>query len=353
MGEATVYHVMHMENCVAQVSTAGECKIYLEDFMPYDLVLEESDDFDDRINNVTNFYYWCASRMLTLDRTYAKEILNSIGVSQSVTDRERAQIALSYHCLSLLDVFWVKGEKENIRFEDINLYTHSLSNALVDIALRGHQMTVTNAHLLANDLSTGGCYPKAWVRKDDGFYLYKDGGQDAVEREVLASKICRCFDCHQVLYEQRMFENEPVSISKIMTSQRYSLVTYAAYDVYCTNHDWNTLDKILELDAHGYYMMNILDYLVGNETNQPIRLHDLMDFNRAFQQYDTLDGANCLTVGKRHLRQREAALEAVRNIDLNQLHNVDGTIFRGYKIRKDLFKIRLTILTSEMSKMEI
>ena len=63
------------------------------------------------------------------------------------------------------------------------------------------------------------------------------------------AKICRCFDCHQVLYEQGMFENEPVSISKIMTSQRYSLVTYAAYDVYCTNHDWNTLDKILELDA--------------------------------------------------------------------------------------------------------
>ena len=55
MGEATVYHVMHMEKCVAQVSTVGECKIYLEDFMPYDLVLEESDDFDDRINNVTNF----------------------------------------------------------------------------------------------------------------------------------------------------------------------------------------------------------------------------------------------------------------------------------------------------------
>lgn len=263
MGEAIVYHVMHMEKCVAQVSTVGECKIHLEDLMPCDLVLEESDDFDDRINNVTNFYYWCASRMLTLDRTYAKEILNSIGASQSVTDRERAQIALSYHCLSLLDVFWVKEENETVRFEDINLYTHSLSNALVDIALRGHQMAVTNAHLLANDLSTGGCYPKAWVRKDDGFYLYKDGGQDAVEREVLASKICRCFDCHQVLYEQGMFENEPVSISKIMTSQRYSLVTYAAYDVHCTNHDWNTLDKILELDAHGYYMMNILDYPGG------------------------------------------------------------------------------------------
>jgi hypothetical protein len=367
MGKATVYYIMHTERCVAQVSTAGECKTYFEDFMPYDLVLKESNDFDTRINNVISFHSWCASRLIPRDRTYAKEILNSIDASQNVTDRERAQIALSYHCLSLLDVFWVKEENETVRFEDINLYTHSLSNALVNIALRGHQMAVTNAHLLANDLSTGGCYPKAWVRKDDGFYLYKDGGQDAVEREVLASKICRCFDCHQVLYEQGMFENEPVSISKIMTSQRYSLVTYAAYDVYCTNHNWNTLDKILELDAHGYYMMNILDYLVGNtdrrwenwgllvdnETNKPVRLHDLMDFNRAFQQYDILDGASCLTVGKRHLRQREAALEAVRNIDLNQLHNVDGTIFRGYKIRKDLFKIRLTILTSETSKMEI
>ena len=113
------YEIMHRESCVAQLSTTGECRVCLEDFMPYDLVLVESDDFDERINNVTNFYYWCASRMLTLDRTYAKEILNSIGASQSVTDRERAQIALSYHCLSLLDVFWVKEENEKIRFEDI------------------------------------------------------------------------------------------------------------------------------------------------------------------------------------------------------------------------------------------
>ena len=239
-----IYEIMHRENCVAQISTVGECKIYLEDFMPYDLMLEESNDFDKRIKNAMSFYSWCASRMIPPDRTYAKEILNSIGAPQSVTDRERAQIALSYHCLSLLDVFWVKEENEKVRFEDINLFAHSLSNALVDIALRGHQMTVTNAHLLANDLSTGGLYPKAWVRKEDGFYLYKDGGREAVEREVLASKICRCFDCHQVLYEQGMFENELVSISKIMTSQRYSLVTYAAYDVYCTNHDWNTLYNI-------------------------------------------------------------------------------------------------------------
>ena len=75
MGKATVYYIMHMEKCVEKVSAVGECKIYFEDFMPYGLVLKESNDFDARINNVIGF--------------------------------------------------------------------HSLSNALVDIALRGHQMAVT------------------------------------------------------------------------------------------------------------------------------------------------------------------------------------------------------------------
>lgn len=159
------------------------------------------------------------------------------------------------------------------------------------------------------------------------------------------------------------FENEPVSISKIMTSQRYSLVTYAAYDVYCTNHDWNTLDKILELDAYGYYMMNILDYLVGNtdrhwenwgllvdnETNKTVRLHDLMDFNRAFQQYDILDGASCLTVGKRHLSQREAAMEALRKIGLNQFVDVAVDIFPKYKNWLIKFQVRLHALKANES----
>ena len=45
------YEIMHRESCVAQLSTTGECRVCLEDFMPYDLVLVESDDFDERIVN--------------------------------------------------------------------------------------------------------------------------------------------------------------------------------------------------------------------------------------------------------------------------------------------------------------
>ena len=38
------YEIMHRESCVAQLSTTGKCKVCLEGFMPYDLVLVESDD---------------------------------------------------------------------------------------------------------------------------------------------------------------------------------------------------------------------------------------------------------------------------------------------------------------------
>ena len=72
MGKETVYCIMHTERCVAQVSTAGECKIYFEDFMPYGLVLKESNDFDTRINNVISFHSWCASRLILRDRTLCK-----------------------------------------------------------------------------------------------------------------------------------------------------------------------------------------------------------------------------------------------------------------------------------------
>lgn len=142
------YEILHGEKLIASITLQGECEIYEDRFMPCNLYLEETDELDQRVDNVTNFYYWCATRVLTLDRKYAKEILNSMGMGQAVTDRERARVALSYHCLSLTDIYWVREAGEQITFAKINLFEHHLSNAFVDVALRGRQMTVQNAHLL-------------------------------------------------------------------------------------------------------------------------------------------------------------------------------------------------------------
>lgn len=291
---------MHMERIVAKISINGKAQILDEAFMPYDLYLyeEDDDDIDILVNNLNNFYHWCASRVLPLNRQYIKEILNSIGAAQAVTDKDRAQISLSYHCVSLTDVYWIKEEQEAITFAQINLYDRSLNEALVDISLRGYQMTATN-HELASDLSTKGCFPKAWIREEDGFWLLKDGGLEVVEKELLASEICQCFDICQVKYFAYQYDGETVSRSKLVTSKEYSLVSKLAFDIYACNHDLDTLNVCKAIDPNTYYGMNILDYLTGNtdrhpenwgflidnRTNAYISLYPLMDFNQCFMAY--------------------------------------------------------------------
>lgn len=363
-GIPAVYQLMHKDTLAAEISDRGIASIFDAALLPYDLYLEEGTDFDTCFNNATEFQHWCASRMLSLDRTHAKAILNAIGASQSPTDRDRAQIALSCRCVSLTDVYWVRQQGEAVSFSQVNLYENSLNEAIVELSLKGKALTVTNQELvtprdLAHDLSTRGLFPKAWVRRNDSFTLLKDGGADTVRQELLASQICRCFDVPQVLYEPGKYDNEPISQSRIITSLDRSIVPMRAFEIRCINEDLDYLEEIKKLDARAYYGMNILDYLTGNtdrhmenwglwvdnNTNAPISLHPLMDFNQCFGAYDTLDGANCLTVGdKRRLSQRQAAIEAVQVIGLPQIREVDFSIFGDHTEEADMFCKRLAEL---------
>lgn len=357
----TIYEIMHGENSIATITLQGQCRILEPSFMPWNLYLEETDELDGRVNNVTNFYYWCATRVLTLDRKYAKQILSSMGMSQATTDKERAQVALAYHCLTLTDIYWVRTADESVSFAQINLYENHLENAFVDVSLRGRQMTVGNVHLLADDASTSGCFPKAWIREREGFYLLKDGDERAVQNELLASRICQCFRCNQIVYESYAYDGLQVTRSRLMTGMEYSIVSREAFEIYAVNHDIDPMEYILNLDAYSFYMMNILDYLVGNtdrhwgnwgflvdnKTGQVLRLHDLMDFNQSFREYDTPEGAGCQTISNRKISQREAAIEAVQKVGLNQITNVKEEWFEGRKADFLMFRQRLQQLINK------
>lgn len=275
-----VLEIMHKNRRVAKIDMSGRCKIYYKSFMPYNLYLEEEEDIDTLVNNITNFYYWCATRVLTLDRKYAK------------------------------------------------------------------------------DLSTNGVFPKAWKRTGKGFSLLKDGGQDAVERELLASRICQCFKVNQVIYDRGKFDHEPVTISKNITSQEVSIISMEAFAIYAQNHEKNIKKYILALDGYNYYMMNIVDYLIGNTdrhwgnwgvlvnnvNNKPISLHPLMDFNQSFQMYDILDGANCQTCFDERMNQKQAALQAVERVGLNQICGIEDEWFQYFPEYMEMFKKKLDIL---------
>ena len=355
------FDIMHKERRVARIYESGVCTINFPSFMPYNLYLEKGNDVDTCVNNLGNFYYWCASRVLTLDRKYAKAILNSIGAAQVYTDRERAAIAISYRALSLMDVHWVRAKGDTATFTEISLYRHSLSTAFVDVSLRGKHLTLENAALLseqdpAGDVATPGVSPKAWIREGDAFYLLKDGDERDVNAELLASKIVGCFAVKYVPYEESTFDGTRVSRCRIITSEEKSIASCDAIEVYCVNHDMKRIDFVLKKDAYGYYMMNVIDYLIGNvdrhwgnwgfyvdtRTNKIESLYPLMDFNKAFKNYGTLDGAMCQTTAE-HCSQKQAAIEAVEKVGLNLIAEIKREWFPD-AATADMFFARLAVL---------
>lgn len=357
-------YIMHKDRHVATIRKNGKCTVYYPSFMPYNLYLEQEEDLDTRLSNLNNFFYWCSGRLLTLDRKYAKEILNSIGAMQAVTDKDRAMIAISYHCLSLTDVFWVKSYHEELTFDEISLYRHSLSNAFADVSLRGISITAQNAELIgeqnvAGDIGTQGVAPKAWIRREDGFYLYKDGERRDVEAELLASRILGCFNVKHVTYTPDTFSGIQVAKCPIITSEDVSIVSFEYVSVYCENHDRDTINFVLKRDRRSFYMMNIMDYLLGNvdrhwgnwgffvnnANNKLEGMYPLMDFNKAFFAYDTIEGAKCLPLGGK-LTQREAAVDAVHKVGLNQTEEILPEWFTDNGVR-EMFFTRLNLLRTE------
>ena len=357
------YYVMHKNRRVASVREDGTCTIYFKSFLPFNLWIEEGDDMNVRLNNLNNFYYWCASRVLTLDRKYAKEILNAIGAKQATTDRDRALIAISYHALSLTDVYWIAINNDKTTFEDISLYRNSLSNSFADVSLCGKQITAQNEELITNqdaagDIATNGVAPKAWIREKGEFYLIKDGEERDVDAELLASRIVDCFNIDHVTYTEDRFDNRKVSKSKIITNENRSIVSMEYVDIYCANHNIDTDEFVLSKDDYSYYMMNIIDYLIGNsdrhwgnwgfwvdnKNNKLLKLHPLMDFNKAFTNYSSIEGGKCQTQ-RCKISQKDAALEAVKKIGLNQVSEVEKDWFSDIS-DYEMFGKRLDILKS-------
>ena len=113
----------------------------------------------------------------------------------------------------------------------------------------------------------------------------------------------------------------------------------------------------MEKDAYSYHMMNLVDYLIGNtdrhwgnwgflvnnRDNKLEKLHPLMDFNKAFSSYDSLEGVVCQTNSKWQT-QKDAAIEAVKCIGLNCIKEIKEEWFWDSSIKEMFFK-RLAIVT--------
>ncbi len=302
--------------------------------LPLDLFLEEKDDIDSRINNINNFYHWCSSRVLTLDRIHAKAILNSCALSQLQTDQDRAQVALSYKCLSLHDSYWVKMNEKD-QWKDINLFDHSL-NCAVDISLQGRFLTLQNSMLIASDCSTDGIAPKAWIREGEDIYLLKGNlpGSQSVIKEVEASEILKKLGFDPLTYEYYSYQNEQVSKCLCYTNKDISQISLEAF---AYSHSFK--DCATEKDIYDFDMMNLCDYLTGNSDRHwgninllyddahVISLSKLMDFNHCFESEENSMCLPMQYVYQTKKTQLETAVEIIKKYHM-EIPQVDLKSYR-------------------------
>ena len=108
---------------VLQIRDNGECRILDLDRLPFAL----------RRENVTfvEFMEWASNRTLSIGRSYAKEILNTMRLPQS----NRYAVCKACRGLSLEDAYWICEEGDEKNWSKVNLFQNPLSLFVTEISL--------------------------------------------------------------------------------------------------------------------------------------------------------------------------------------------------------------------------
>ncbi|SFT62872.1 hypothetical protein SAMN02910301_2237 [Lachnospiraceae bacterium XBD2001] len=322
-----IYEICYKNQVAFTIDDGGKVEIMNSNLIPMDIYVEQSDDIDDRANNLVNFFTWAAERIVHMDRKYAKELLAFYGFDNASSLRERAKIGIATRCLSINDGFWVRKENESIKWEDVNLYQNSLNGSVFELPLVGKGFTVSK-ETVTPDFYTDGTAAKAWRRERNDFYLLKaDNGNDSVRKEYEASCILgRIFGNIITSYNLEQFQDKEVSVCKCFTTEDIHLVKADYYSIYRMNHGENFGIDLQTRWKNWLETMVLADYLVGNTDRHArnwgimyscyddkfhvLGLSPIYDFDHAFEGKGNEVCQPYLFLGKQ-MRLEDAAKEII------------------------------------------
>lgn len=306
------------------------CKILNYGLLPISLRYPDV-NYDDVMHG------WTENRTMNVGRTNAKKLLAGFRLSQS----NPYMIARLFHFASLSDCYWMKEADEKISWKDVSLFTNSLEKAVSASALLGisTSFSTITEKLHTPELTVQGMSAKAWIREDDGLYLYKIG-----KKELAASKILAALDIPHVIYEKadekKLTEladparinkiqesNEEIVKCRIISSEGTSILPWEDFQMYCAYHDMDEFSYVKEHDGEAYYSMQVADYILGNEdrhganfgffmdneTGTLLHLYPLMDHDHAFSNEKDIP-SQC---SEENETLKEAAIKALAHVKID------------------------------------
>ncbi len=252
-----------------EIGDNGVCTILEFDRLPFGL----------RKENITfvEFMEWASNRTLSIGRSFAKEILNYLRLSQT----NRYAVCRACRGLSLEDSYWIRQAGEEKTWSEVNLFQNPLSLYITEISLSGTTRRFTadmeeKRNIHTPELTTLGASAKGWIRRDGILYLHKVG-----KYEIPADQILTALEIPHIHYriseekeigpyvseERKQWlegVGEAIVNAALFTSESVSLVTFEEFQIFCEAYGLNPYQEAKKLDREFYLKMQVADYLLNN-----------------------------------------------------------------------------------------
>lgn len=178
---------------------------------------------------------WIESRVAPVGRHHMEAILGAVNL------KNKFDVLLYCHGLSLNDTYWVKEGDDLVTFQDINLYDNPFDEALGWIAFTGLPSNISR-NLSTPEFTTEGALPKYWQKLSSSNIILTKGGTSGYANaggepysEVIASIIAKKLNINAISYVIDKRNKKIVSISKLFTSKQFGLITMNEYLKYKFN----------------------------------------------------------------------------------------------------------------------
>lgn len=171
--------------------------------------------------NSETIKFYILNKLVPKNRAYLESLLSAVNIE---LDDYKAILDYSFG-LSLIDAYWITMD-DGLRYEDFNLFDNEINKELPLAVFNGTKSNVDK--VLSPEFTTNGAIPKCWIKKDDGYYLYKSStaylgfSNTGFEpySEYYSCQLLKQLDMPHIDYDLEMYQDELVSVCKIFTNQK-------------------------------------------------------------------------------------------------------------------------------------
>ena len=193
-----------------------------------DILCDDIKLFSENLKEVDSdtIKYFILNKLIPKNRANLECFLNAVNIE---LDDFKAILDYSKG-LSIIDAYWITRD-DGLRYEDFNLFDNDISNELSLSIFNGTKVKVNNT-VLSPEFTTNGAIPKCWIKKDDGYYLYKSStgylgfantGNEPYS-EYYSCQLLKELGIPYIDYDLEIYQDEIVSVCKIFTSKDIAYV---------------------------------------------------------------------------------------------------------------------------------